>query len=393
MATRQAAGPATSSERHRLVDALRGFALWGILVVNIEFIVQSPDTGWADFTSGADIAGRWLIATVAQLKFYLLFSFLFGYGLSVQLRRAAERGGNLRPRYFRRMVGLLILGVLHGILFFPGDILFIYGVVGAIAFSMRRWSDRRLLQWAVGVYAAATVVWLALAGLTALEGDPGTTMTSPEQITAFTSGSFLDVVQQHAADWPETLVALAAIQGPAAFSLFIVGVVVGRGDLLSRPENHTRSLRRVLMIWGPIGLAGSALAASLQVANSEESTLGVLSFALQYGFAPTLAAAMVAALALGLGSRPPRWSRILESAGRMSLSVYLLESVVATTLAYGYGFGLFGEVAPWGGIGLSIAIWLGLSLFAMAWMAWARFGPFEWVLRSWTYLRLQPLRQ
>ena len=391
MGSPRSPAPVATRERHGLVDALRGFALLGILVVNMEFIVQDSDVGWSEYTGSADEVARWLIAALAQSKFYLLFSLLFGYGLAIQLRRATERGSRLGGRYARRMIGLAILGVGHALLFFVGDILVIYAMVGSLAYLFRHAARRTLLKWAAIVYGAATAFWFAIAGLVALEPDDPPT-ASAEAARVFSEGSFGEVVAQHASEWAVTLPVLIIIQGPSAFALFLVGVVLGRGDLLVRPEAHRRTMLRTLAVAGPIGLAGGALSATLLVGEPSGSGLFMLGFALQFAFAPFLTAAYVALLALGLGARPGRLARPMVAAGRMSLSVYLLESIVATTLAYGYGFGLFGEVGPWGGLALSLAIWLGLSAFAALWLAWARFGPFEWLLRSFSYARLQRLR-
>ena len=387
-ATSAAASPTPRAERHRLVDALRGFALLGILLVNVEFIFQHAEVGWRDYTAAPDLVARWLITALGQTKIYPLFALLFGYGLALQLSRAAAAGAALAPRYRRRMAGLIALGVLHGVLFFPGDILVIYGVVGALAFLLRRAEPARLLRIAATTYAAAAGVWL-IAGLLDLAYGGGAATPTAESLSALSGGSFPEAVAQHLRDWPWTLALLSLVQGPAAFAFFLVGVVLGRGDLLSHPERHRALARRVLVTAGPVGLLGSAVGATLAVMGGATATLG---FAVGFASAPLLAGGYIAGLALLLGSHPGPLARPLEAGGRMSLTIYLLESVVATTLSYGYGAGLFGEIGAAEGIVLSVAVWLALSLGAIAWFRWARFGPAEWALRTLTYARPQPLR-
>lgn len=388
MTTSTSSAPTTRGERHRLVDALRGFALLGILLVNAEFIFQHANLGWSEFTSGPDLAARWIVTAAGQAKIYLLFAFLFGYGLSLQLTRAASSGARLGGRYQRRMIGLIALGILHGILFFPGDILVIYGVVGAIAYRLRHADSRQLVKIAGVTYAVAATVWI-LIGFLDLAFFSGPPSASAESLQAFSGGSFLEVVGQHLKDWPWTLAVLALIQGPAAFSLFLAGVAVGRGDLLSHPERHTAVAHRILRQAAPIGVCGAALGATLLVIGGAWATLG---FAVGFATAPALTATYVALLALALGSRPGPLGQSLEATGRMSLSIYLLQSIVVSTLSYGYGLGLFGETGALESIGILLVVWAGLTAFAVTWFRLFRFGPAEWVLRSITYLRPQRLR-
>ena len=94
--------PTAAGERHGFVDALRGFALLGILVVNIEFIVQPSELGWKSYEGGFDEVVRWLVVALGQTKVYPLFALLFGYGLALQLRKADAAGSDLWPRYRRR---------------------------------------------------------------------------------------------------------------------------------------------------------------------------------------------------------------------------------------------------------------------------------------------------
>ncbi|MFV1990065.1 MAG: DUF418 domain-containing protein, partial [Acidimicrobiales bacterium] len=171
---------------------------------------------------------------------------------------------------------------------------------------------------------------------------------------------------------------------------FLAGIALGRSDLLSNPGAHSAIAKRTLIVAAPIGLLGAALGASLTLASGATETLG---FAVGFVVAPLVAVSYLAVLALSIGVRPGRVSGVLESAGRMSLTVYLLESVVLSTLAYGYGFGLVGRTSPAEGALIAIAVWLSLSLLAGVWMRFFRFGPFEWLLRSFTYRKIQRLRR
>lgn len=377
----------TGGERHGFVDALRGFALLGILFVNIEYIVQPLELGWFEYRTDGDEVVRWLITTLGQAKIYPLFALLFGYGISIQLASAARRGTELGPRYRRRMVGVALLGVLHGLLFFPGDILVIYAAVGVLAFRFRQADRARLVRIAVRVYAVAAVAWFVVGGLELLE-PPAAPTVSAETLAVYEDGSFLDVVAERFWPWLVTQAFLAAVQGPAVFAFFLVGIALGRTDVLSHPDRHRALARRVLR-WSPLALLGAAAGATMTVAGGRWDSLG---FAVGFASAPLLSAAYVAGLAVLLRGRVGDTAgRLLEAGGRMSLTVYLMQSVVVSTLSYGYGFGLFGTVDPLDGALLAVAVWAGLCGSAVLWLRFARFGPFEWALRSFTYRRAQPL--
>lgn len=380
--------PAHVLERHGAVDGLRGVALLGIAVVNAQFVLEHSDVGWAGQTSGIDLAVRWAVMTFGELKVYPLFALLFGYGLTVQIDRAATRGSRLGARYGRRMLALVVLGVAHAVLFFPGDVLVVYGCVGAVLYLLRRRGSAALLWVAGAVYALASATWLVIGAELLATGEPLTAAPSAGALEVLAAGGFEDVVGEHLGGWPATLALLAAVQGPAAFAFALVGVVLGRTAVLARPDAHRRRAWRVLAIAGPVGtvVGGVGGFQALQGAGAEAMGLAV-------GFlaAPAIAAAYVAAFVLAWDHLPALVSRLLRAGGRMSLSVYLLESVVLSTLSYGYGAGLFSRLSPLGTVLLAVGVWLGLSLLALGWWRSFRFGPVEWALRTVSYWRLQPL--
>lgn len=397
------------SARQPLVDVLRGLALLGILVVNIEFIVQSSDIGWASFDALPDRMVRGLIVAFGQTKVYPLFAMLFGYGFSVQLASAARRKVDLRPRYRRRMIGLAVLGGLHGILFFPGDILLLYACVGGLAFRLRERSSSSLLRLAAVIYTLAPVVWLAL-GLADLLAPAAVAVPRTAEIEALTAGGVIDVVRQHLLSWPFTQLALVLLQGPAIFAFYLVGMVVGRGGLLAAPHRHREFYGALLRRFMPPAVVASVIGAWLTVAGSPTETLG---FAIGFIAAPAVAASYLAGVALSMSRRvgeaddgrrdlrlnPTRSSpihllgRMCQTTGRASLSLYLLESVAATWVSYGYGLGRFGIARPFEGLVWAVAIWLGLALTTTLWLRRYHHGPLEWVLRSVTYGKRQPFRR
>lgn len=155
--------PLAPAEREHAVDVLRGLALLGIVIVNMEYYAQPLLSGWVESTGGLDGAARWLSIALFQAKSYLVFSLLFGYGLGIQLARSAASGAPLGRRYARRMVGLFLLGTLHAVLLFAGDILMAYAVLGALLWPLRRVGERELL-FVAGALAALTALGALLLG-------------------------------------------------------------------------------------------------------------------------------------------------------------------------------------------------------------------------------------
>lgn len=383
----QLATSTTVAPRHRLVDVLRGLALLGILVVNIEFIVQPAELGWTDYRSPIDLVVRFAVIAFGQTKVYPIFALLFGYGFAMQNRAEKTGGNSFAARHRRRLVGIGLLGIAHGILFFPGDILVIYAVIGAIAYGLRSAGTKTLLAVATVVYLAASVGWLVLGAADALT-EAASPVADPDAVRILAEGSFVEATSVRVFYWLVTLAILCVVQGPAVFSFFLVGVVAGRTNLLSEPGQHREVARRVLRV-APVGLAAAIAGAAITLVDHRWETLG---FAMGFAAAPLVAAGYIA-LAAMLFERAGGLTRLLETSGRMSLTIYLAESMVVSTLSYGYGFGLFGHVSPAVGMLIAGAVWMALSTLAVFWMSRFRQGPLEWLLRAFTYGSRPALRR
>lgn len=379
------------NQRHGMVDALRGLALLGILVVNLEFIASTIDRGWDGYDAPLDLAARWLAITLFQLKAYLVFALLFGYGLTIMLDRAG--GAALTARYLRRLGLLLVLGLLHAVFLFVGDILVTYALLGVTLLAFRRTPTRRLLRIAAWAYAAG-VALVALVAVAIATGDAGA--ASPGAQEVYAEGSFLEVAARRLEELPVALSILGVLNWASTFGAFLVGMALGRTDILSRPERHVAAARRVARWCLPAGFGLAAVAASLAVAAPDRAGGGLAGAALlmETIAGPIAVAGVVAGLVAAGGRR--WWGRVEAAAtpaGRSSLTIYLAESAIASLIFAGYGLGLFGDVGPAAALGLAVAIWLALDLAARWWLRRFRQGPAEWLLRTVTYWRRQPLRR
>lgn len=358
-------------------DQLRGLALLGIVFVNMPYLALTHGgLTPAMLSTPLDRVLGFLIVALAQGKFYLLFSFLFGYSLTLLLR--SRRADGLR-RYRRRLFGLAVLGLLHATLLFVGDILLSYAVLGlGLAwFAVRR---TRVALWGAGVAYALGALLLIAVGLGTASGAGGAGFVSDAQAmdTAIRAG-FWEAAGARMTALPQVLLTLGVLNWCLALSMFLLGLVAGRLGVLTRPERYGRLWRRLLWLGALIGLPAGLLSAALTLGDSASlHTPGVV---LGFVTAPALTAGYVALAALHTGAP---LLRLAAPAGRMSLTGYLGESLLLGALFAGWGLGLYGQL----GLGLTVlltfGVWLALDVFAHLWLRRYAYGPCEWALRWWS---------
>ena len=419
------AGPVQPTERIQTIDILRGLAIFGILLVNMEMFNQSMLNMIAQLKTPAtllDQLARWFVAFFGEGKFYSTFSFLFGLGMAIQFGRAQERGARFGRFWLRRMEVLLGFGLIHAYLIWPGDILILYSVLGAGLLLWRHARPRTLLIWALVFLLLPLVINAALLGLTMLarlapEGEAMMTQVFDQQIAnyrdlavqadhIYATGSFAQATAQRARDmiimymaWP--------FMAFNVWAMMLLGVYAGKRRIFHDLTNHLPLIRRV-WLWGLIvGVVGNFLFVYFgHISNRTIPSPQLLASLVGQTFgAPALALFYMATLTL-LAERGRLWqaqATALENvwrrrlaplslAGRMALTNYLMQSVICTTLFYGYGFGLYGRVGIAGGIALTLAIYAVEIVWSGWWLSRFRFGPAEWLWRTLTYGRRQPMR-
>ena len=392
--------PVGAAERVKVLDVLRGFALLGILLVNMAAF-RGPVFGDTGLETGLlDRVVTFLVAFGFEQKFYVLFSFLFGYGLSVQMNRAAERSTRFVPRFLRRLLGLFLIGLAHALLLYTGDILVTYALLGIVLLLLRNVSERVLLGMAVGLVAvtflAFSVTGIVSAG--APGGDDGAFVAGLQadgerSVEAYT-GSPGEVIAERVREYPGSLGFALLGQGPTALAMFLVGLCVGRRRMFERVDEYQPLLRRVRRIGLLVGGSGALVwATERTISGFGFDTSFFLASAADFATAPFLSAVYVVTITLVF--RTPngsRWLSPLVPVGRMALSNYLFQSLVAALIFTGYGLRLYGHVGAALGLVLSLAIFAVQIPMSALWMRYFDFGPAEWVLRSFTYGRLQPFR-
>jgi uncharacterized protein len=359
-------------------DYLRLVALFGIVVVNVQYIAFSALHGFADPVgdSARDAITLWLVNGLALLKTYGLFSFMFGVGLGFLMRSAARRGLPFGRVYRNRMIGLAILGIAHGCLFFPGDILTIYAVTGSILYMFRNWPVRRLVR----VGAALLIVQALIAPLLLLAAPE----TPPDIIAMeraiLTGGGFFDAVLFRSIGFAFIMPSFLLIQGTSALGWFCLGLAAVKSGMIDDAGHPLwrRARRWFLLPGATLGLAGAAIwqcgppvpGAVMTIVAAPVATIGYLG--------------AIAALARPPG---PIMERVL-AAGGSSLSVYLGQSIILSTAFSAYGLGLWGAVDRLTAVAIAVAVTAALIAALAAWRVVFALGPFEWVLRRITYARL-----
>jgi uncharacterized protein len=405
--------PVPAAERYEALDLVRGFALFGILVVNMALFswpAYSVLTGGRAWPTRLDVVADWLARFLAEGKFYPLFSFLFGIGITIQMERAQAHGRNFLGVYSRRLLALLAIGLAHAFLVWEGDVLMVYALFGFLMLAFRNRKPRTLLVWA-GIFLAIPVaIYAVLSALMAIgslvpsidaeiqkalaeESDFYARLTD-ENLRVFARGSFAEICAARARNVGLAWQYLWSF-APTFLAMFLIGVYAGRRRIFQDIEGNLALIRRVALWALVIGLPANALYTIGYELGSplEFDLVWVAAIAGVSVGGPALSLCYGAGLLLLL--RRDDWRRRLRplaATGRMALSNYLFQSLVCTTIFYSYGLGLYGSVGRAAGLGLAVVIYAIQLPLSVWWLRRFRFGPAEWLWRSLTYGKLQPMR-
>ena len=402
--------PVVSSERHLILDFLRGFALLGICLANFpEFALytfQKKEVVEAMPTAGIDNIVRFFQYLLIDGKFYSIFSLLFGVGFSIIISHAMEKHKNGFTIFYRRMFFLIIIGMIHLMFLWSGDILVLYALIGLLLPMFRHVSNKKLLIWAAilillpvaldtfrvitnnnpdfnAPFNKAIKYFDAQGGITddnfgvwLVEGQ------SYSDVLAFTiSGAFRRCIE--------------FVEGNRMFKvlgLFLLGLYIGRNKYYARLEEKKETLKKIrkyglliafplsiLFAWNavndhPLGLIGS----------SALYALSVVPFSLTY----------IAIICLWYMKNKERTIfKTLSAPGRMALSNYVGQSVVGIILFYGIGFELGAKVGLVYVELIALGVYLFQIVFSLIWLRYFRFGPLEWIWRMLTYDAVLKIRK
>jgi uncharacterized protein len=419
-------GPVPETARIDAIDAVRGFALLGIFLVNIhsfgepfgEYSRPSPGPS----ASVAETIAFYAVKVFCEGKFYPLFSMLFGMGLVLQYQRAIDNGRRFVGIGLRRLLVLMLFGAAHALLLWYGDILFIYAISGMVLLLFLRCRARTLfvLSGAIlflAVIASAVVMLFVFpppeprpetVPAPALEhfadpfgrlteafeskelgNDPASPIWLQTETQAYREGPYDQLFKFRALSWAIILFVCLIGFGWEIAAMMFFGAALFKAGLFTPERSHW--FRRFCLIGLILGLP--MCAAGALAARYVPGIPGALSAALlQMIGGPLLSLGYLGAIALAVDRGwAPGLTGALANTGRMALTNYLTQTVVATTIFYYYGLGLFAQTTPVERVGIVLAVYCIQLVVSSVWLRYFEFGPMEWLWRSLTYLRLQPL--
>jgi uncharacterized protein len=377
------------AKRDLAPDVLRGFALLGILVVNIQFMaLNSGEGARGEWVQGlANGSATFIIATIFAGKFYLIFSFLFGYSSNYIIK--GDRAN--RARWVKRCLALMALGVLHFSFLWHGDIIFMYGIFGLLLIPFFFRSDRTIKIWTRIVFIGTSAILLAVSALLfaaeqILSEENLQTAMESKLDEVLLNGSFIEAIPARLELWAYGISTGILLQGGFAFAAFLLGLRMARTQFLSSPIDksaNSKLIKRGLLIGAPIQiLAALAFVQNEQSAEPSESTY---LFALTVSFiaAPLLSMFFVGVIRKLVEEKPQAVSW-MKPAGQMSLTVYISQSVIASLIFGPWGLGLFQDLQTWQVLILAFGIWGLLVYLATIWLKRYKQGPLEQLVNTLT---------
>lgn len=407
----------SGSVRHISLDAMRGFAVMGILAMNI---VAFAMPFWAYVTplayGGETVAerGAWLVSYVLlDGKMRGFFSLLFGASMILIIESADAKGESAAKVHYSRMVWLALFGLAHYYLIWFGDILFLYAVAGSLAFSFRKWEPRRLIKWALIIFGIHLLLFgLQFVGLQVMQffaTQPGASadlvnqykeiMASPDfdfdtaRQLALHRGDYAGIVAEKIDNWSDPFFGLLQTIGET-LPLMMIGMALKKNGFMTGEWDraaYARLARKTIMP----GLILSILVGGMVVMTNYEKITSIAAFFIWSAIPRTmLTIGYAAALMLLIGKYAGSgFIARVAAAGQAAFTNYLGTSLLMTTIFYGYGFGLFGYVGRIELWAFVIGAWVVMLLWSKPWLARFRYGPLEWLWRSLARMKVQPLRR
>lgn len=384
------AQPTPANRRIDALDAIRGVALGGILLVNMGlFAFPALYLNIGDYWSGTpNTMVETMIGFFAEGKFVSMFSFLFGMGFILFLQSAEKKGLPPVRLFLRRLLVLLGIGWIHAHLIWFGDVLCFYSVLGILLLFFRKLSPPALLKWALGLLIVPLLLFMtagAVIGPEFYNDSPSYKAIGYKALEIYRSGSLRQVWAQNATDLDITRLGYL-METPMMLAMFLLGAYAGKRGIFRQPEAYATLIRKI-QLWSAV--IGWPLAIAILLLGSADmnSTLsGNLMMTDTYIASPVISIFYIATLTRLLQRTSwQQWMRPFQAAGRMAATNYLLQSVICIWIYYSFGGGLYGYASPT----MYVLIWLMVFAIQLTvstwWMSHFRFGPVEWIWRKLTY--------
>lgn len=401
------AAPVRISHRIVALDVLRGFALLGILVINIQ-VFAMVEAAYLNLTAYGDLTGinLWLWAgshLMADQKFVSIFSMMFGAGILLMTENLQSKGKSAAAYHYRRTILLILFGWLHAHFLWYGDILFAYGVCGLIVYLLRNLTPTRLMVIGLFTMAVSTLIYLLI---------QFSLPHMPPQAIDSIMASWLpsqELIQQEVASYQGGWVEQMAHRYPAATlfetqiflvwaawrtgGLMLVGMAFYKWGILSA-KRSTRFYQRLAVSGLLIGIPIVGLGLYQNFAHDWSLQYSFF-LGSQYNYWGSLFIAWAYIGSIMWFCKSDGFTRLknaLAAVGRTAFSNYILQTVLCTFIFYGHGFGLFGTLPRWQQYAIVVLVWLFQLWVSPLWLRYFKFGPLEWMWRSLAYVRVQPMR-
>ena len=403
------AGPVKLAERIGSIDILRGCAVLGILILNIQHY-SMISAAYMNPTAYGDLNGAnwlvWLYSHVfADTKFMGLFSLLFGAGVLLFADKAKAKGAKAPGLHYRRTLWLLLFGILHGYCLWDGDILFSYAICALLVFLLRSLSPLKLLIIGLLIVSISSGIYL-MWGLSLPHLPPEAVERMNLEWWAPDDNMITNELEAYRGSYGEQMthrIPAALVMQTfillifslwRAGGLMLIGMALLKWGILSAKRSNRFYLLMVCFGFG-IGIPLILYGVHLHVEHGWAFTYSFfLGPQFNYWGSLFIVAAYIGAVMLAVRLiKNPRILAPLAATGRMAFTNYILQTVICTTIFYGHGFGLFGSVERTGQILIVFGIWIFEILLSLLWLKHFRFGPLEWLWRSLTYWKLQPMKQ
>jgi uncharacterized protein len=398
--------PTSLTERHRLLDVLRGFALMGVLFANMAshsgFFFLAGKSREALGLTQADHIVEWLEHFLIDGKFYSLFSMLFGIGFALQMKRAAAFDINFTARFRRRLLIMFVFGLIHAIFLYVGDILTVYALTGLVLILFRNASNKFLLRSAFVLLLLPVIQYAVFWGIN-LANAPAPVVQAPSDgptffdmlINTYQTGSYLDIIKNNLGGliigrYPDLIFTGRFFR---VLAMFLVGFYISKNMLYANVEANRRFIRKV-MIWGAvIGIPCNIILANMM--NTEAyynlDPMGIIQpLVYAYGV-PALCLFYASAIALLYEKQGgKKLLNVFAPVGQLALTNYLMQSVICVFIFMSFGLGLYARLGPAKLSFIAVAIYTAQVIYSHIWIRHFYFGPMEWLWRTLTYGKSQP---
>ena len=401
-----AAAPVSESERLDSLDVLRGFAVLGILVMNIQLFAMPMAAYFNPYALGEpttrDLA-IWSVSHIlADQKFMTIFSLLFGAGILLMTGRMAERGARSARLHYRRMGWLLVLGLAHAYLLWDGDILVLYAVCGMLVYPARRLRAAPVCLLGVAMLTVGSSVLLA-GGLT-FDRWPAEEVAEWQRFWAPTTDQLAEEIAAFQGGWTAQLPLRASRSAEfqtidilfwglwRAGGLMLLGMGLFKLGVLSGTRTRAYYAKQMAIGFGVgLPLVGWGLYQHHATGWNVRDSMFLVALWNYWGSILTSLGWIGLLLTLRRSGALPSLFPRLSAVGRMAFSCYIFQTLISTLVFYGHGLGLFGRVDRLQQMMFTVVVWVILLVVAPLWLARFRYGPLEWLWRSLTYGHVEPL--